>query len=111
MGKKGAKLTTDAVQVASDLVDTLAAAGELSTRKMFGGVGIFEQGTMFAIVNSAGQVYFRAGDENLERFTAAGSHRHGKMPYYSVPDAVLRDGRVLLGWAESAIAVSRASKK
>jgi DNA transformation protein len=111
MGKKGAKLTADAEVVAEALVEALASVGEVSSRKMFGGLGIFESGTMFGIVNSAGQIYLRTGDENIDLFTNAGSHKHGKMPYHSVPDAVLKDESALILYAESSIAVSRRAKK
>ncbi len=111
MGQKGAKLTSDAETVAERLVQVLADIGDVSSRKMFGGFGVFETGTMFAIVDSAGGVYLRVGEANTQLFEEAGSHRHGKMPYYSVPDSVLTDSTTLRQWANSAISVSRQVKK
>ncbi len=54
MGQKGAKLTPEATALADTLVDKLATLGDVSSRKMFGGYGIFESGSMFALVTSDG---------------------------------------------------------
>lgn len=110
MGKKGDKDTGAATASAEHLVPKLAEAGEVTSKKMFGGVGVFESGTMFGIIDSAGAIFFRAGD-NVAHFEAAGSSRHGKMPYFSVPDSVLGDSGELLAWAQTAIDASRAAKK
>ena len=53
MGEEGAQLTGAAVEVAEVLVDDLAAITDLSSKRMFGGVGIFADGTMFTIVDGA----------------------------------------------------------
>ena len=111
MGKKGSKLSADAESVAANLLESLASLGDVSSKKMFGGLGIFESGTMFGIVDSKGAVFFRAGDANTALFEQAGSHRHGKMPYYSVPDSVLGGPADLLRWGKGAIEASRAAKK
>ena len=110
MGDKGAKLTNDAEAAAERLVEGLAKIGDVSSRKMFGGFGVFESGTMFGIVDSAGSVFLRAGETNTQIFEEAGSHRHSRMPYFSVPDSVLRDSITLRHWAESALSASRQAK-
>ena len=111
MGKKGARLTGDAEAAATELIDRIASTGDVSSKKMFGGVGIFEGGTMFGIVDSKGGVFLRSDDDNAEMFETAGSERHGKMPYYSVPDSVLADRGTLTEWAASAIAASRRARE
>ena len=111
MGQKGAKLTSDSETAAERLVQGLADIGDVSSRKMFGGFGVFETGTMFAIVDPRGGVFLRAGETNTQLFEEAGSHRHSKMPYYSIPDSVLADSTTLRRWAESAVSVSRQAKK
>jgi len=110
MGKKGDKDTGAAAASAERLVPLLEKAGDVTSKKMFGGVGLFETGTMFGIIDSAGDIFFRAGDD-VAHFEAAGSGRHGKMPYFSVPDSVLDDSSELLAWAQTAIDASRAAKK
>ena len=110
MGKKGDKDTGAAAASAERLLPALAEAGDVTSTKMFGGVGVFESGTMFGIIDSKGAVFLRAGDDT-SHFDAAGSARHGRMPYFSVPDSVLDDSDELLTWARDAISASRAAKK
>ena len=111
MGKKGAKLTTDAESAAAELVNGLSDLGDVSSRKMFGGVGIFEGATMFGIVDSSGGIYLRGGSANAALFEQAGSVRHGKMPYFSVPPSRLSDAVALRSWGAAAVEVSRSEKK
>jgi DNA transformation protein len=110
MGKKGAKMTGEAADFAAAIVQDLAPLGDVRERKMFGGFGIFEGETMFALIDSAAQLFLKAGDSNQAVFEAAGSEKHGRMPYYGVPADVLEDQTVLLDWAKSALDEARASK-
>ena len=100
------KLTEEAVRAADLLVAQLDHLGDIGSRKMFGGVGIFESGSMFAIVTSDAEIYFKEGESNRRRFETAGSTRFGKMPYFSVPHTVLDDPEQLAEWAKSSIAVN-----
>jgi len=107
MGKKGAKLNDAAVARAEALVETLSGLGEVTSRKMFGGLGLFSDGSMFAIVDSAGSFFLKVGDENRARFESAGCERHGRMPYFSVPSEVESDPAQLREWAATSVAVAR----
>ena len=111
MGEKGARLTGDSEEAAEKLVSNLTEVGGVSSRKMFGGFGVFHDGTMFCIVDSGGRIFFRAGASNQKLFEEADSERHGKMPYYSVPETVLDDQRALRKWAAAAIQASKEAKK
>lgn len=107
MGKKGAKLTQAAGDAAELLVDLLRPLGDVSSKKMFGGYGIFEGGKMFALIDSSGHPFFKADDSNRARYEAAGSEKHGRMPYYAVPDSVLDDEAELHRWAQDSINLSK----
>ncbi|MFC1998011.1 TfoX/Sxy family protein [Chloroflexota bacterium] len=111
MGKKGDKMTGSSSMSAQELQESLIPLGVIRIRKMFGGYGVFEEDTMFALVDSQGVIFFKADDTNLKLFEDAGSERHGRMPYYQVPDHVLNDQKVLLEWAQSSITVSRNAKR
>ena len=111
MGEKGSKRTAAAETTAEEVTAQLADLGDVTSKKMFGGMGIFESGTMFAIVDSKGALFFRGGDSNQETFEAAGSERHGKMPYWSVPDGVRGDADTLQAWGAAAVEASRHAKK
>ena len=111
MGKKGGKLSQEATDACERAVETLAPLGEISSRKMFGGYGIFESGVMFALVNSKGVVHLKADDSNRERFVEYGSDRHGRMPYYAVPSQILGDERQFQQWAKVSVEIAHAAKR
>jgi len=111
MGEKGTKLSQQATTASEQVVQSLAAVGEVSSRKMFGGYGIFESGAMFALVNAQGEVFLKADGSNRSRFDEAGANQHGRMPYFQVPAAVLEDEIALQDWARTSIEIAHAGKK
>ena len=111
MGEKGVKLTQDATDVCDQVVGDLAGLGDVSSRKMFGGYGIFESAAMFALVDSQGGVFLKVDDSNRERFEDAGADKHGRMPYYQVSQQVLDDAEQLRDWARPSIAIAHYAKK
>ena len=54
------------------LIDLFAAFGPVTIRRMFGGFGIYAEGTNFALAMRDG-LYFRADEETIPRFEAEGS--------------------------------------
>jgi DNA transformation protein len=111
MGQKGAKLTQKATETCQLIVKELTSVGDITSRKMFGGYGIFESGVMFALVNSDGALHLKANDSNIGCFEEADSGRHGKMPYYEVPAKVLKDQTLLCEWAKVSIEIAHSGKK
>jgi DNA transformation protein len=107
MGEKGANQSEQAAETARGLVEDLAPLGEVTSKKMFGGFGIFADGLMFALVDSEGSAFLRLGAANEDRY----QDLHGKMPYGRVPGQVLTDEQQLLAWAEAALQAARAAKK
>jgi DNA transformation protein len=110
VGEKGARLTPAAVEAAERLVNDLQALGGVTSRRMFGGLGIYAGETMFALVDSHGGAFLRVDDESRPRFEAARSARHAAMPYYSIPPAIRRSPEELLSWARSALETAREAK-
>ena len=106
MGGKGDKLTGVSVDAATELVERLAVIDGITSKKMFGGNGIFHDGKMFGIVDSKGQYFLKADDTNREEFETAGAEKHGRMPYYSIPASVLDDRETLISWVSKSIAIS-----
>jgi len=107
VGEKGDRQSAAGVQACAQLVADLAPLGELTARKMFGGFGVFCDGVMFAIVDSQGDCFLRADQATSEEFVAAGSKRHGRMPYWQIPSRVRRDSVTLLARANQALEVAR----
>ncbi|NNL13130.1 MAG: TfoX/Sxy family protein [Acidimicrobiia bacterium] len=111
MGEKGARLTGDTTETAAQLVDALASLGDVTSKKMFGGYGIFGDGVMFALIDSAGIPHLRTDESTTPQFEDAGSVKHSRMPYWSIPEAVLSDDEQLTEWATEAFEVAKAAKK
>jgi DNA transformation protein len=76
-------------------------------RKMFGGVGVFDQGTMFALITSDDELFFRVDDRTRPGFETAGSSQFMSMPYFSSPADALEDEGALTALIEDALAASK----
>ncbi|MBK8207202.1 MAG: TfoX/Sxy family protein [Planctomycetes bacterium] len=98
--------------------DQLHKVGTVSTRRMFGGAGIYFQDKFFALVDND-ELYFKVNDANRPRFVQAGSNPFEPTPgqimkgYMSVPAEVLESATTLAEWAQGALAAAQAkpSKK
>lgn len=99
------------------LRDLLAPWGEVSIRKMFGGLGVYRSGQIFAIVVD-GVLYFKVADSNRadyqaygsEPFVYEGKHKPVTMSYWQVPESVLEDAELLAQWAQKAYQAAIAAK-
>lgn len=89
------------------LVSKLEPIGGITSKKMFGGHGIFHDGKMFGIIDSKGMAYFKVGDSNRSEYEQNGAQKHGKMPYFTIPDSILNDHEALLTWSQRSIEVSK----
>ena len=104
--------------VSSDYLDfvleQLAPVGPLTSRKMFGGVGLYAQGLFFALVDD--DTLYLKGDEALRPdFEAAGSAQFapfGMSPlaYWSAPAQALDEPELMVEWARRSIAVAAARR-
>ena len=102
----------------SFVLDQLTSAGEVTSKDMFGGVGLYCHGVFFGILASD-VLYLKVDATNQPDFERAGSKpftpyagQTGTMKYWAVPIAVLESAPELAGWARKAIAVAeRASVK
>jgi DNA transformation protein len=92
------------------VLEKLATLDGITSRAMFGGYGIFAAGDMFIVISGAA-LFFKVDDTNRSMYEAAGSKRHGTMPYYLVPDEVLEDDSKLLEWAGMSVTIAHATAK
>lgn len=96
------------------LEDALKSLPELESRSMFGGTGVYSEGTMFAILYE-GRVYLKTDSTTREAFVQRGGEpfqpRKGSTlaSYHEVPSETLDDDAELLAWARRAVLVARAS--
>jgi len=107
MGIKGDKLTQDSVSAAEEIVIKLSAIGGITNKRMFGGFGVFHQGKMFALVDSKGQCFFKGDETNKSDFEEKDSFQHSRMPYFSIPDEVINNQKLLIEWANKSITITK----
>jgi DNA transformation protein len=95
------------------VLDQLQAAGRVTARRMFGGVGLYLDGLFFALIDDD-TLYFKTDDSNRARFEGAGSKPFCPYPdrpdqamgYWQVPAEVLEDVDELAAWAREAMMVA-----
>ena len=93
-------------------LDLFADLGPLSTRKMFGGLSIYCDGVIFAIVMADGRVLLKGQGAMQDRFEAMGLDRWDyvrkdgsptNMPYWYLPDSALDDAQEATDLARAAL--------
>ncbi len=94
------------------VTDLFAGLAPITTRKMMGGLSIYSNGNIFAILDSRGGIYLKAKDDFAKRLEAAGSAKFiydtkdGKtatMHYWSLPEPALDDPALASDWGQAAI--------
>jgi DNA transformation protein len=98
-----------------DIVELFSDFGPVTVRRMFGGAGIYADGTMFGLV-AGGVIYLKTGDSNVAMFEREGlppfryERREGEravMSYRRMPDRLYDDPEELAEWARAALAAAR----
>lgn len=101
------------------VVEQLSRWGEVSVRRMFGGAGLYREGTMFAVV-AEDVAYLKVDDSNRDDFLRAGSAPFEPYPdkikttirtYFEIPADVLEDPVELAQWAQRSWVIARKGKR
>jgi DNA transformation protein len=71
-------------------LDLLSDLGDLTSRKMFGGMCLYQEGVVFALLSSDGTLYLKAKGGMATELAASGEQFHN-MPYWSFPMSALDD--------------------
>jgi DNA transformation protein and related proteins len=89
----------------------------VTSRAMFGGVGIYSNGLFFALMDDD-TLYLKVDDSNRADFEAQGMgpfRPYGDdthvMQYYELPAELLEEPEALRPWVEKAIEVARRKKR
>lgn len=99
------------------LKDLLSPLGAIVVKRMFGGAGIYCDGTFFAIVDGDA-LYFKADEEGRAAFEAEGMGpftyrtKRGEaalVSYYRAPERLLDEPDEMLEWARRAVAAAQRS--
>lgn len=99
------------------LLGQLAGLGGMTSRRMFGGLGLYSGGTFFGLVYKE-RLYFRTDDSTRPEYEARGSEgfqpranvKNAQMTYYTVPAEVLEDEDELVRWARKAVTAAVAKE-
>lgn len=89
--------------------ELFAGLGEITHRKMMGGLSIYAGGQIFAILSSKGRLYLKASDDFAAEMAAEGAVKFemedGRgMHYWTLPEAALDDPDLACDWARRALA-------
>jgi len=93
-------------------MDLFHGLGPLTTRKMMGGLCLYRDGTIFALLQSDGSLWLKGVGDMAARMEAEGWTRWtytrdtGKtaaMPYWRLPDAALDDPEAACALARDAL--------
>lgn len=90
------------------VLDQLSTLKSITSRRMFGGIGLYRGDTFFAIIDD-GRLYFVTDETTRSAFEERGMRPFQYAPgkfirtYYEVPVDVLEDDGALSDWARVAV--------
>lgn len=99
------------------VLEQLAALGQVSTRRMFGGVGLYSRELFFGLIDDD-TLFFKTDESNaaeyqarnMPRFMPPANRPVSPMGYHQVPADIIEDGELLVAWARKAVTVALASQ-
>jgi DNA transformation protein len=105
------------------VLEQLAGVGRLTSRPMFGGVGLYCDDLFFALL-SGDALYFKVDASNRADYEARGARQfmpfpdrpagdkpHSGMGYFELPADALEDADECVAWARRSVAVALAAAR
>jgi DNA transformation protein len=99
------------------IIDQFSTWTDVSARKMFGGAGLYCDGTVFGLIDDD-VAYLKVDDSNRDDFLQAGSSPFKPFPekdtimsYYEIPADVLENPEQLTVWAQRSLTIAQKKKK
>jgi len=101
------------------LEEMLAPLGPVLVKRMFGGGGLFLDGTMFGLI-ADGALYLKADEATRPRFEAEGmtpftyQKKSGQttiMSYWQAPERLLDEPDELVDWARQAVIAAQRARQ
>ncbi len=89
--------------------DLFAPLGDITSRKMMGGLSIYCDGVIFAILDQDATLYLKAKDGFAQEMAKAGAQQFESakgrtMCYWTLPDNALDDPDEIAQWGRRALA-------
>jgi DNA transformation protein and related proteins len=99
------------------VLDQLHGLAGVTSRRMFGGVGLYSGAVFFGLINDD-VLYLRVDDESRGEYEARGMEAFRPVKdkpevmssYYRAPVDVLEEQELLLSWARRAVEAARRAK-
>lgn len=97
------------------ILEQLMRLPRVTSRRMFGGVGLYSDDVFFAIIDND-TVFFKVDDSTRGRYVERGSEPFRpykdrpdvSMSYFQVPADILEDADELVPWARAAVSAAAA---
>jgi DNA transformation protein len=104
-------------QYLSYVLEQLAGLGRVSTRRMFGGVGLYSGEWFFGLIDDD-TLFFKTAEGNIAPYRERGMPRFMPFPdrpeavlgYHQVPADIIEDAEELVDWARQAVAVALSAR-
>jgi DNA transformation protein and related proteins len=99
------------------VLEQLTGLERVTTRRMFGGVGLYSGELFFGLIDDD-TLFFKTGESNfadyearnMPRFMPPANRPLSPMGYHQVPADIIEDAEALVGWARKAVAVALAAR-
>jgi len=99
------------------VLEQLSSVPGVITKRMFGGIGIYSDGTFFAVIDND-TLFFKVDETLAKRYRDKGMPPFAPIPgakpmmgYYQVPPEILEDAPALARWAQDSLACARTGPK
>ncbi len=101
------------------LEEVLVGIPKITSRPMFGGYGIYNNGTIFAII-AFGKLYFKVDDSTRPMYEAMksepftyeqGDHERTTMPYWLVPEELFKEKEKIRKMVTESVSISKKTSK
>ena len=99
------------------VLDQMAGVAGIVTKRMFGGIGIYSVGRIFAVIDND-TLFFKVDEALAQRYRDKGMPPFMPIPgakpmsgYYQVPPDVLEDRATLARWAKDSVAIAGTTKR
>lgn len=98
------------------VLDLFQGVGDVTTRSMMGGLCLYSNGQIFAILASTEQIYLKADGDFAQELEALGCQKFsmtrkdgsvGSMGYWTLPDSAMDDPQEAASWGHRALAALR----
>jgi DNA transformation protein and related proteins len=99
------------------ILEQLGGLGGVTSRRMFGGVGLYRGELFFGLIDDD-TLFFKTNATNsaeyesrhMPRFMPPVNRPMGPMGYHQVPADIIEDAEALVSWARKSVAVALASR-